>query len=74
MVATRLHEEEKPESVEAAPPDRSATWLGRPATTWHQTDHSKLVEVPFTPMNTPLMVKVDTPHSFCSSPLVKLPV
>jgi hypothetical protein len=31
-----------------------------------------LVEVPFTPINTPLMVKVDTPHSFCSSPLVKV--
>jgi hypothetical protein len=41
-------------------------------TTWHQTDLSKLVEVPLTPINTPLMVKVDTPHSFCSSPLVKV--
>jgi hypothetical protein len=48
-----LHEEEKPESVEAAP-------LGRPATIRHQTDLSKLVEVPLTPINTPLMVKVDT--------------
>jgi hypothetical protein len=50
LVATRLHEEEKPESVEATP-------LGRPATTWHQTDLSKSVEVPFTPIDTPLMWK-----------------
>jgi hypothetical protein len=32
------------------------------------------MEFPFTPINTPLVVKVDTPHSFCSSPLVKVPV
>jgi hypothetical protein len=30
-------------------------------TTWHQTNLSKSVEVTFTPINTPLMVKVDTP-------------
>jgi hypothetical protein len=54
-------------SVEAAPPSRLITWLGRSATTWRQTDLSKSVEVPFTPINTPLMVKVKTPHSFCSS-------
>jgi hypothetical protein len=53
--------------MEAAP----TGWL---ATTWHQTDLSKLMEVPFTPINTPLMVKVDTPDLFCSSPLVKVPV
>jgi hypothetical protein len=46
--------------------------VGRPATTWTQTDLSKSVEVPFTPINTPLTVKVDTPHSFCSFPLVKV--
>jgi hypothetical protein len=69
----RLHEE-KPESVEVAPPGRLAMWLGRLATTWCQTDLSKSVEVPFTRINTALMVKVDTPHSFCSSPLVKVPV
>jgi hypothetical protein len=74
LVTTRQHEEEKPDSVEAVPPDRSATWLGRPATTWRQTDLSKLVEVPFTTINTLLMVKVNTPQSFCSSPLVKVPV
>jgi hypothetical protein len=33
LVATRLHEEEKAESVEAAPPGRPATWLGSPAST-----------------------------------------
>jgi hypothetical protein len=33
-------------SVEATPP-------GRPTTTWRQTDLSKSVEVPFTPINTP---------------------
>jgi hypothetical protein len=70
----RLYDEEKPESVEAAPPGRPVMWLGRMATTWCQTDLSKSVEVPFTPINTPLMVKVNTPHSFCSSLLVKVPV
>jgi hypothetical protein len=30
------------------------------------------VEVPFTPINTPLMVKIIAPYSTCSSPLVKL--
>jgi hypothetical protein len=39
--------------VEAAPP-------GRPATTWSQTDLSKSVEELFTPINTPLTVRVDT--------------
>jgi hypothetical protein len=74
MVATRLHEEEKPESVEAAPPGRPTMWLGRPATNWRQTSLSKLVEVAFTPINTPLTLKVETPHSTCSSPLVKVPI
>jgi hypothetical protein len=54
-------------SVEAAPPGWPATWLGQSATTLCQTDLSKLVEAPFTPINTPLMVKVNTPHSTCSS-------
>jgi hypothetical protein len=58
-------------SVEAAPLGRLAMWLGRPATTWHQTDFSKSVEVPFTPINTPLMVKVDTHHDL-EIPLAKL--
>jgi hypothetical protein len=40
-------------SVEAAPPGRPATWLGRPATTWCQTDLSELVELPRGPINTP---------------------
>jgi hypothetical protein len=43
FVATRLHEEEKPELVEAAPPSR-------PATNRCQTDLSKSVEVPFPPI------------------------
>jgi hypothetical protein len=38
----RLHEEEKPELVEAAPTEQPAMWLGQPATTWHQTDLSKV--------------------------------
>jgi hypothetical protein len=63
LIATRLHKEEKPESVEATPLSRPARWLGRPITTWCQTDLSKLVEVPFTPINTPLVVKVDTHHT-----------
>jgi hypothetical protein len=65
LVAMHLHEEEKPQSMEVAPP-------GRPDTTWCQTDLSKSVEVPFTPINTPLTVKVEIPHSTCSSPLVKV--
>jgi hypothetical protein len=32
------------------------------------------VEVSFTHINTLLMVKVHTPHSFCSSPLVDVPI
>jgi hypothetical protein len=48
-----LHEEETDESVETAPPDWLATLLGRPTTTWHQTNIFKSVEVPFTPINTP---------------------
>jgi hypothetical protein len=40
-------------AVEATPPGRPAMWLGRSATTWCQTDLSKSVEVPFTPINTP---------------------
>jgi hypothetical protein len=64
LVATRLHEEEKPESVDTDPPDR-------PATTWRQTGLSKSVEAPFNPINTPLMVKVDTHHNL-EIPLAKL--
>jgi hypothetical protein len=59
--------EEKPELVEAAPPGLSGT-------TWRHTDLSKFTEVPFTPINNPLTVKVKTPHYTCSSPLVKVPV
>jgi hypothetical protein len=58
--------------MEAAPPNQPATWLGRPASTWRQADLSKSLEVPFTPINTPLMVKVDTLCSTYSSPLVKV--
>jgi hypothetical protein len=58
--------------VEATPPGRLAMSLGWLATPWRQTDLFKLVEVPFTPINTPLEVKVDTSHSTCSSPLVKV--
>jgi hypothetical protein len=60
------------EPVEATPLDRLAMWLGCPATTWHQTDISKSVEVPFTSINTPFTVNVDTPHSTYSSPVVKV--
>jgi hypothetical protein len=74
LVATRLHKEEKLESTEATPPSRSATCLRRLATTSRQTDLFMLVEVPFTPIKSPPTVKVDTPHSTCSSPLVKFPV
>jgi hypothetical protein len=53
---------------------RQADHVARPATTWHQTNLSKSVEVSFTPINTPLMVKVDTPDCTCISPLVNVPV
>jgi hypothetical protein len=77
LVATCLHKEENAELVEKVGGDRSTqptAWLARPASTWRQTDFSKSVEIPFTPINTPLMVKVSTPHFTCSSPLVKLPI
>jgi hypothetical protein len=67
----RLHEEEKPESVEkvsGGPIHPYKYPTGRPATTWRQTDLFKSLEVPFTPINTLIMMKVDTPHSFGSSP------
>jgi hypothetical protein len=68
----RLHEEQKAKLVEAAPLGQPAMWIGRLASTWCQIDLSKSVEVSFTPINTPLMVKAETPHSTCSSPLVKV--
>jgi hypothetical protein len=43
------------------------------ATTWRQIDLSKSMEVPFTPINIALAVRVDTPHYTCSSLLVKVP-
>jgi hypothetical protein len=66
--------EEKAESVEKVVGGHSTQQAGHSASTWCQTDLFMSVEVPFTPINTPLMVKVDTPDSFCSSPLVKVPV
>jgi hypothetical protein len=74
LVAICLDKEDKAESVEAAPPGRLATWLGCPTSIWRETDLSKSVEVPFNPIITHLRVKVNTPHSFCSFPLVKVPV
>jgi hypothetical protein len=70
----RLHKEEKDKTVEKVGGGRLAAWLGHPTSTSRQTDFSKSVEVPFTPINTPLKVKVETPHSTYSSPLVKVPV
>jgi hypothetical protein len=72
LVDTHLPEEEKPESVEADAPGRPAMWLGCPATSYCKNELSKSVEVPFTTINTPLTVIVDTTHSFCSYPLVKV--
>jgi hypothetical protein len=60
--------------VEVTPPGWPATWIGHPTSTWLHTDLSKSVEVPFTPINTLLTVKVNTPLSFYSSPLVKVSV
>jgi hypothetical protein len=61
-------------SVQAAPPNQSTTWHGRPTITWRQTHLSKSVEAPFTHINTPHMVKFEVPHSTCSSPLVNVPI
>jgi hypothetical protein len=50
-------------SVDTAPPGRPATWLGRSATTWYQTNFSKSVELPHGPINTPLRWKwEDAPY------------
>jgi hypothetical protein len=42
--------------VKAALLGQQVTWLGRPTTTWRQTDPSKLMEVPFTPINILILV------------------
>jgi hypothetical protein len=63
-------EEEKPESLEKVGGGRSTQPPG------HVVPNRPL-EVgggPIHPYKYPLMVKVDTPHSFYSPPLVKVPV
>jgi hypothetical protein len=59
--------------LEARLGGRLAMWLGRSANTWRVTDLIKLVTPPWTPINTPLM-EFKTPHSTCSSPLVKVAI
>jgi hypothetical protein len=61
----------KKPKLEVRPGGRPAMWLGRPAITWCVTDLIKSVTPPWTPINTPLPVEFNTPHSTCSSPLVK---
>jgi hypothetical protein len=61
----------KKPKLEVGPDGSSAMWLGRPAITWCVTDLIKSVTPPWTPINTPLPVEFNTPHSTCSSPLVK---
>jgi hypothetical protein len=55
LVAMCLPEQAKPESIEKVGGDRSTRLTGHvgwpPASTWHKTDLSKSVEVPFTPIN-----------------------
>jgi hypothetical protein len=76
LVATRLHEEEKAESVEkvhggcSTRPAGDVAWLpglhlapNRPLLVGGDLIH---------PYKYPLPVKVDTPHSTCSSSLVKI--
>jgi hypothetical protein len=58
-------------SVEAAPLSWSDTWLGRPATTWWQTDFSKSVELPHDPINTSYGGNEET-HHILEIPLAKL--
>jgi hypothetical protein len=51
-------------SVEAKPHGRPALWLGWLATTWQVTDLTKSVTPPWTPINTPLLVKIRTHTTF----------
>jgi hypothetical protein len=53
--------------VEAAPPDRPAMWLGLPATTSHQSNLSKSVELPHGPINTPDVGNERTHTTFADS-------
>jgi hypothetical protein len=46
-------------------------WIGWPATTWHQTDFSKLVELPHDFINTPYGGNEET-HHILEIPLAKL--
>jgi hypothetical protein len=74
FITTCLHEE-KPKSVDGAPPGRPASHVVWPPD--HHLAPNRPLQVgggPIHPYKYPLMVKVDTPHSFCSSPLVKVPV
>jgi hypothetical protein len=47
---------------------------GWPANTWQVTDLIKLVIAPWTPINTPLPMEFDIPHSTCCPPLVNIPL
>jgi hypothetical protein len=44
------------------------------ANTWCVTDLIRSVTPPWTPINTPLLIEFRTPHSTCSSPLLKVSV
>jgi hypothetical protein len=47
--------------------------VARPsANTWRITDLIKLIAAPRTPINSPLPMEFNTPHSTYSSPLVKV--
>jgi hypothetical protein len=60
--------------VEAELIGLSAMCLGRPATTWQVTALAKSVELPHGPINTALLVKVDThTHHILEVPLAELP-
>jgi hypothetical protein len=58
--------------MEAMPHGQLAMCLGRQANTWQITDLIKSVIALGTPINTPLPMEFRTPHSTCSSPLVKV--
>jgi hypothetical protein len=59
--------------MEAAPPYRSATWLGKPTTTWQQTDFSKSMELTHSSINTPTVEMRGHTHHILEIPLAKLP-
>jgi hypothetical protein len=73
-LAGRFHGDTLQEAVTGNPKPK----VGGDRTRWLPShvviDLTKLVTPPWTPINTPLPVEINTPHFTCSSPLVKVPI